>query len=321
MSKGDGVHTRNFSLVAFLLLGLVIAFGPVPAQGDPTSNVNLIGMTPDPDDIPDEGYRQQNEPACAVRPDDSACFICAYNDYRGVDFPLDSPIGDSWLGVSQSCDAGATWRSRIMPGHPGDLDAEVIPAAFAADPRLVALPGVGNPGMAILNFIAGYRDSNVGVLGIQHWLEANKEDADHYEPGRTTWFADTGTSGRFIDKPDILAVLDPPIQQGSIELVTEMENTELGVDGVITRSFPTGTLYVAYAVLTGSNSFKVLYNTSDDWGRTFKNQTKKLSEDQNQVSGISLTENFASNQKICAQLFHEFFAFSQIHDPAVDTRV
>ncbi len=287
--KSETVYLRGTGLVAFLLLGLLIVSGTELAQADPTSNVNLIGMTPDPDDIPDDGYRQQNEPACAVRPDDSACYICAYNDYRGVDFPLGSPIGDSWLGVSQSCDAGATWRSRIMPGHPGDTDADVIPAAFAADPRVVSIPGWGNPGMAILNFIAGYRDSNVGVLGIQHWLDVNKEDADHNEPGRTTWFADTGTSGRFIDKPDILAVLDPVNQQGPVELVTEMENTELGIDGVITRNFPSGKLYVAYAVLTGSNSFKVLYNTSDDWGRTFKNQTKKLSEDQNQVSGISLT--------------------------------
>lgn len=108
MIKGDGVRTCGANLVAFLLLGLLIVSGIELAQGNPTSNVNLIGMTPDPDDIPDDGYRQQNEPACAIRPDDSACIICAYNDYRGVDFPLGTPIGDSWLGVSQSCDAGAT---------------------------------------------------------------------------------------------------------------------------------------------------------------------------------------------------------------------
>ena len=179
--------------------------------------------------------------------------------------------------------AGDTWRSRLAPGYPGDPDAENIPAEFAADPRLAAIPG-----MAIFNFIAGYRDSNVGVLAIQHWLEVNKEDAGHYEPGYTTWFADTGTEGRFLDKPDMLAVLDK--SPGTIELATVMENPELGVDGVITRSFPTGTLYVAYAVFTGSfNSIKVLVKTSDDWGRTWKNQALKLSEDQNQVSGITLT--------------------------------
>ncbi len=114
-------------------------------------------------------------------------------------------FGDAWEGVSQSCDAGDTWRSRLAPGYPGDTNAVPIPAEFAADPRLAAIPG-----MAIFNFIAGYRDSNVGVLAIQHWLEVNKEDADHYEPGRQTYIADEGTSGRFLDKPDMIAVMDPP---------------------------------------------------------------------------------------------------------------
>jgi hypothetical protein len=264
--------------VAFILL--IALFNPVPvqAQGDPRSNVNIVGMTPDPADIPDLRYRQQNEPACAIRPGDSGCIICAYNDYRGVD----SPVGDSWQGVSQSCDAGDTWRSRLAPGHPSDIGVDLIPAEFAADPRLAAIPG-----MAIFNFIAGYRNSNVGVLAIQHWLEVNKEDADHYEPGHTTWFADTGTEGRFLDKPDMLAVLDE--NPGTIKLETVMENEELGT---IIRDFPTGTLYVAYAAFTGSSespSIKVLVKTSDDWGRTWKNQALKLSEDQNEVSGISLT--------------------------------
>jgi uncharacterized protein YjbI with pentapeptide repeats len=291
------VQVRRIDIVLVTLLGLLMVSAAALAQvdpgnegnpGDPKSNVNVVGMTPDPADIPDTYYRQQNEPACAIRPGDSACIICAYNDYRGVDFP----VGDSWQGVSQSCDAGATWRSRLAPGHPGDQGVELIPAEFAADPRLVAVPG-----MAIFNFIAGFRDSNVGVLGIQHWLEVTKEDADHWEPARTTWFADTGTSGRFLDKPDILFLMDPKGQQGTIRLTTEMENTSLSehpdpgqaVPGFITRDFPTGTLYAAYAVFTGSNSIKVLVKTSEDLGRTWKNRVLKLSEDQNEVSGISLT--------------------------------
>jgi len=279
---------KSLEVVGYLLLASLIVPGHVLAQGetgnpgDPRSNVNLIGMTPDPEDFPDTRYRQQNEPACAVRPGNSACIICAYNDYRGVD--MDIGFGDAWEGVSQSCDAGDTWLSRLAPGYPGDLNAVPIPAEFAADPRLAAIPG-----MTIFNFIAGYRDSNVGVLAIQHWLEVNKEDADYYEPGKVTFFADEGTSGRFLDKPDMLAVLDPLDKQTTITLATEMENTELGIDGVITRDYPSGTLYVAYAAFTGSNSIKVLVKVSRDWGQTWHNQTFKLSEDQNQVSGISLT--------------------------------
>jgi uncharacterized protein YjbI with pentapeptide repeats len=281
MSKIRMMKIADVAVV--LLLASLISSAPVLAQGDPRSNVNLIGMTPDPADFPDRRYRQQNEPACAVRPGDSACIICAYNDYRAVD--TDIGFGDAWEGVSQSCDAGDTWLSRLAPGHPlYEPAAYRIPAQFAADPRLAAIPG-----MAIFNFIAGYRDTNVGVLAIQHWLEVNKEDADYYEPGRQTYIADEGTSGRFLDKPEMIAVLDPPGKQTMISLDTAMENSDLGLNGVITREFPSGTLYVAYAVFTGSNSVKVLVKVSHDWGRTFKNQAMKLSEDQNQVSGITLT--------------------------------
>ncbi len=191
-----------------------------------------------------------------------------------------SVLGDAWEGVSQSCDAGDTWLSRLAPGHPiYEPAAYRIPAEFAADPRLAAIPG-----MTIFNFIAGYRDSNVGVLAIQHWLEVNKEDADFYEPGVETYIADEGTSGRFLDKPDMVAVLDGG--GATIPLDTVMENPDLGT---IPREFPAGTLYVAYAVFTGSSSVKVLLKTSDDWGRTWRNQATKLSENQNLVSGISLT--------------------------------
>ena len=255
MSKATKIRKiRLFNFTVFVLLVSLIGTGPVLAQGDPGPNVNIIGLTLDPNDIPDKFYRQQNEPSCAVRPGDSACIICAYNDYRTLDVPA---VGDAWQGVSQSCDAGNSWLSRVAPGSPADLVAP-LPAAFAADPRFQAIPG-----MAILNFIAGYRDSNEGVLAIQHWLEVNKEDADHYEPGKVTYIADAGTSGRFIDKPDMVAVLDPPSSQGTLSLTTDMENEALGS---ITRDFPTGTLYVAYAVFTGSNSVKVLLNKSSDWG-------------------------------------------------------
>ncbi|MDH3362323.1 MAG: HYR domain-containing protein [Gammaproteobacteria bacterium] len=267
------------------ILALVVALTSASvalAQGDPGPNTNVIGLTPDPADIRDENAGQQNEPSCAIRPGNSACIICAYNDYRTIRL-----FNDGWQGVSMSCDAGYNWVSRIAPGSPADPNvAARINGVFAADPRMAAIPG-----MAIFNFIAGYRDNSDGVVAIQHWLEVNKEDFDHYEPGKFTYIVDNGTSGKFLDKPDMLPVLDPPSQQGPITLFTEMENPDLGV---IERSFPSGTLYVAYAAFTGNQesgtqSVKVLVNTSNDWGRTWTNQVLKLSEDQNTVSGISLT--------------------------------
>jgi hypothetical protein len=226
--KGLIAFVRRSEVTVLILFAFVLDSGPVLAQGDPGTNVNIIGLTLDPNDIPDASFRQQNEPSCAIRPGDSACIICAYNDYRTVDL-----FGDAWQGVSQSCDAGNSWLSRAAPNHP--MSQNPLPAAFAADPRLQAIPG-----MAILNFIAGYRDSNQGVLAIQHWLEVNKEDADHYEPGSVTYIADEGTSGRFLDKPDMVAVLDPPNRQTPISLSTPMENTSLGVNGVIERTYPSG---------------------------------------------------------------------------------
>ena len=263
---------RAFSVI--VIATILVCPTAVMAQGDPGPNRNLIGLTPDPADIRDTNARQQNEPSCAVRPGNSACIICGYNDYRTVDL-----FGDGWQGVSQSCDAGYSWLSRVAPGHPNHVAP--INAEFAADPSMIAIDG-----MAIFNFIAGYRDSNVGVVAVQHWLEVNKEDADHYEPGLNTYIVADGSEGRFLDKTDALAVLDPASQQGTINLSTEMENTALGT---INRSFPTGTLYVAYAVFTGDHGVKVYYKTSRDWGQTWINQAKKLSEGQNLVSGISMT--------------------------------
>ena len=262
-------------IIASILLISVSAQAQVN-PGDPGANVNIIGPTPDPSDIRDEGNKQQNEPSCSIRPGDADCIICGFNDYRTVDHPL---IQDAWQGVAMSCDGAVTWTSRVAPGHaahPAPIGTE-----FAADPRMMSLPG-----MAVFAFIGGNRDENSGVLAVQHWLENLREDGDYYEPGKFTYIADSGNSGRFIDKPDALLVVDPPNRQGTIRLSTVMENPELGT---IERDFPTGTLYVAYAVFTGSSSVKVLVKESHDWGKTWTNQSQKLSEDQNLVSGISLT--------------------------------
>ena len=265
-----------------LLLAQTVAAQTLTA-GDPGANVNIVGPTPDPADIRDFGLKQQNEPSCAIRPGDADCIICGFNDYRTVDVP---GIADAWQGVAMSCDAGTTWTSRIAPGHP--LHPAPIGTEFAADPRMIALPGI-----AVFNFIGGDRDQNNGVLAIQHWLEINKEDADFYEPGKFTYIADTGSSGRFIDKPDAVFLPDKAQQQGTITLSTVMENEALGT---IQRDVPTGKLFVAFAVFTGSEgsgsgsqSVKVLVKDSDNLGQTWQNQVVKLSEDQNVVSGISLT--------------------------------
>ena len=64
--------------------------------GNPQWNVNIVGPTKNPAHIRDLGLRQQNEPACAIRPGDAACMICAYNDYRTLDVPA---VADGWIGA------------------------------------------------------------------------------------------------------------------------------------------------------------------------------------------------------------------------------
>jgi hypothetical protein len=257
----------------------ILAIGTAEAQtypGDPKPDLNIVGPTRDPGDIRDEGLKQQNEPACAMRPGDGDCIVCFFNDYRTVDL-----LGhqDAWIGQAESCDSANTWTSRIVPGHPNH-DAP-IGTKFAADPRVIALPG-----MAIHGFIGGFRDQDSGIIAVQHWLENNKDDFDYYEPGLHTLIVDEGTEGRFIDKPDFLAVLDESVPQKTVTLTTEMENESLGS---ITRTYPAGTLYAAYAVFTGSQSVKLLVKTSDDWGVTWRNKTTKLTESQNLVTGITMT--------------------------------
>ena len=246
------------------------------AQGAPKPDVNIIGPTKDPLDIRDEGLKQQNEPACAMRPGDGDCIICFYNDYRTVDI---FEHKDAWIGMSESCDAGDTWFSRVTPGHP--THPAPIGTKFAADPRAIAVPG-----MTIHGFIGGFRDQDSGVIALQHWLEVNKEDFDYNEPALETIIVDEGTEGRFIDKPEFHFKMDEGTPQDTIPLSFVMENAELGT---IDREFPAGTLYAAYAVFTGSQSVKLLVKRSNDLGKTWTNQVKKLTESQNLVSGITMT--------------------------------
>ncbi|MEE4163885.1 MAG: PxKF domain-containing protein [Woeseiaceae bacterium] len=283
MKSGSRWFRGALPRLAFLLLACLAGSQSTLAQtdlfpGDPGPNVNVVGPTVVEDswDIRDVGLKQQNEPACGIRPGNPACVLCAYNDNRTVDVPA---IGDGWISMSTSCDFGRNWTSRPVPGH--NAHPAPVGESFAADPRLVVLPG-----MAILGFIAGDRDSDRGIAAIQFWPEINREDADHYEPGLNTITVETGSEGKFVDKPELFAVLDPPEQQQPVTISVEMEDPDLGT---ITRTLPSGKLYMAWAEFTGSGGSKLWYKVSTDWGQTWKNQAVKLSEEQNLVSGITMT--------------------------------
>jgi uncharacterized protein YjbI with pentapeptide repeats len=287
-------HTVNFSyrLYIILIFGFLLTGTQSIAQDfvSPGVNTNLIGVTPD-DNIPDYGHKQQQEPSCIVRPANDAYIFCAFNDLRASDKP--EIQGDAWIGYSMSSDKGQTWRSGLVPGfkgHPNSLDM-----GFGADASLVAIPGAdpslvrGNnlkqsPGLAVLNYIGGYRDSNVGVLAIQRFVENEQEDQLSWLPENEIHIVADGTSGRFIDKPAFLFIPDDPGSQGTLTESIVIE----GQSEPVTVSTPTGTLIVAYAVFTGTNSVKVMVQESKDHGRTWNNASK-LSEGLNEVTGVTLT--------------------------------
>ena len=246
--------------------------------GLPGKNVSIVGPTPDPANIPDFLLRQQNEPDCTVQPENPGTIFCAFNDYRATDLPLVQ--GDSWIGVSWSADFGKTWFSRLAPGfkgHPNSLNQ-----TFAADPNVEAIPG-NSPGLVFLSYIAAARDLNDGVLALQRWAATPQEDINYYVAEDRIISIDTTNSGRFADKPTLLAMVDDPDSQTSVPVTLNLE------DGTtVVRNVPSGLLVMAYSVFTGSNSSKIYIRTSRDWGETWSGR-QKISEEQVRVQGVSLS--------------------------------
>jgi hypothetical protein len=267
----------GFSLILLSLCG----FAAAQTFVTPGANTNIIGITPDPANIQDRGLKQQQEPSCIVRPGNESFIFCAYNDLRAADLP--TVQGDSWMGVSMSNDAGQTWYSRLSPGflgHPNSLGM-----GFAADPSVVAIAG-NSPGLAILNYIAAFRDSDNGVLAIQRWVEYPQEDQDFWKAEDEIYIVADGSEGRFIDKPAFYYLVDEPGQQGVINEQIQIEGPDGGTVSVQT---PTGTLIVVYAVFTGNGGgTKLLMRKSYDNGKTWTN-SQKISEEQNEVTGVSIT--------------------------------
>jgi hypothetical protein len=184
------------------------------------------------------------------------------------------------MGVSMSNDGGDTWFSRLAPGYLGHPNSQNL--GFAADPALVAIPG-NSPGLAILNYIAANRGSNVGQLLVQRWVEYPQEDQDFWKPEDDIIVIADGSEGRFIDKPAFLYIVDLVSQQGTI---TQQINVE--GEAPISVTTPTGTLIAVYAVFTGNGGSKVLLRKSFDNGLTWT-QSEKISEEQNEVTGVSVT--------------------------------
>ncbi len=137
----------------------------------------------------------------------------------------------------------------------------------------------------LLNFIAAERDDNgVGGIYVQRWHEVNNETGFNWQPEPESRLIDSGTAGRFIDKPYMFLNLLPP-GSGTVTVSGTLEDGSFNSVQV-----PAGVVTVAYAVFVGSqqNGTKVLVSQSSDYGITWSNPIK-LTESLNLNQGVSLS--------------------------------
>jgi hypothetical protein len=246
------------------------------AQGIPDDrNINIIGVNPPTatNAVPDPGLKQQNEPACAMKPANPLQILCAFNDYRGVDDPS---IGDAWEGYSYSINGGQTWFSDLLPGHPGD--AASIGLSFAADPQVVAAPG-----LALISYIAADRGENAdGGLFLQRMFEVTREAGAPWVPAFAPIEVSRGSADEFIDKPYML--LHPaPAGSGTVSVTSALK------DGTtVTQQVPAARIFLAYTSFSGTVEnadlmSKILIKVSDDYGQTWV--TRELANSACQYTG------------------------------------
>ena len=193
--KRKTVFVRILCVLVTLVTSSV-AFG----QAIPQKNVNVIGPTPVRWLYAGNPRMQQNEPECAVSPNNPEWLACGFNDYRGVNDPA---IGDAFPGMSMSRDLGKSWFSGLGPGNLGETPN--IGQKFGADANLEALPN-----LLLYNFIAGWRDdSQPGGVYVSRWYEHNRDVGPPWE-ALDIIEVDLGTSGKFLDKPAFdLTLRDP----------------------------------------------------------------------------------------------------------------
>jgi len=230
-------------------------------------NVNTLGPTPagvNPALSGNPAHKQRNEASCDVSPQNPWVVLCANNDYRGIEL-----FGDSWVGLSMSSDGARTWRDRLLDGYP------TSPIGIgAADPVVRTVPGLG-----IVSYITLSRSDGRGTLSLALLFERNKENGEPYQFYQSLLIG-TGTPGRFNDKPDLLAVLNPA--GGTID-----------VGG---HKIPNGTVHFAYSLFPGTdnNSSSQIYETfSRDYGLTWSNPSK-LSESLGINQGVDLAADDAT---------------------------
>jgi len=284
-------HRRSVDAFVCIFLSLVLT-GIAWGQAIPQKNVNAIGPTPLFWLYAGNPRMQQNEPECAVSPNNPEWLACGFNDYRGVNNPS---IGDAFPGMAMSRDLGQTWISGLHPWHLGDIPS--LGKKFGADANLEALPG-----LLLYNFIAGWRDdSQPGGVYVSRWYEHNREVGPPWE-FLDVIEIDVGTSGRFLDKPAFHAALrNPDDDRPDIEVPVPAYDDPRNVansHAAYTLKVPAFRAYMCYSIFVGNDNndgTKINCLASDDGGATWPIRSK-LTEGVEINQGVSIaTRNYGQD--------------------------
>ena len=200
--RGPGIQRT------FLTLVLAASASPVFSQAPfPGANVNMVSGTSWPGGDP--WLQRQNEPAVAVSTRNASHILAGSNDYRTVDLSITDTnnsrvIGDAWLGVFKSFDAGQSWTSSLLPGcrygaaacGTGGVGGQFYEAG--ADPVIRS----GANGMFYYSAIAFDRNNNRSAYFISRYIDDNNKEGKNNDTirylGQTV--VDTGNSGQFVDR-------------------------------------------------------------------------------------------------------------------------
>src|SRR6478735_3937747 len=257
--------------VRCVLTTLLVAIGPAANAQVVGPNVNMSGgpasFTPPSTIVGDPFLQRQNEPSIAVSSRNPCHLLAGGNDYRAVDVEeAAGETGDAWLGVFKSFDCGATWTSRLLPGHKLDTTADGMNSPIhglgaAADPTVRA----GTSGLFYFSGIAFNRgDGGIGKVFVSRFIDNNNKDGGDPIQYMGSFVIDTGTSGQFLDKPWLIA----DVPRGT---------ATCNING---HSVPAGVAYLVYTSFVGGDNnvhSKILFSKTTNCGQSWSTPSK-LSE-------------------------------------------
>jgi uncharacterized protein YjbI with pentapeptide repeats len=269
-----------------LLCVTAYAQGPTPGQ-----NINMVSGTTFPDGDP--FLQRQNEPSIAVSTRNPLHLLAGANDYRTVDlnFFATGETGDAWLGIFKSFDAGASWRSTLLPGYPLDQTPEgkfslLKPFNAASDPVVRAGPN----GFFGYSGIAFNRGTNNGVVFFARFVDLNNKENGNVATGAVRSNTDPiryvgtsliaqGNATKFLDKPWM--AIDVSRHGASCTLPVPQPDAP---GGSVTQSLAVGNIYVAFTAFNYNQvgtllSSQILFSRSVDCGATWSKPVNLTARD------------------------------------------